>query len=166
MRWLKVLIAPLLGASVYLACDLISSKQILLGSVPGGTREAMFVAMSGTSGALVGFAVAGITIIVTLVGGPRLAWLNNDPNYKEDVQFLFTSATAGLSICTIIFLALILGGTSKDGIGIGWAMLAAAAFSLAVDRMFRLVRYLHDLMPVAMEDQQGSASVTPNNPPP
>jgi hypothetical protein len=146
-----LVLVPLLAAGVYALLDCVHDGDSLLGSLDKGVRQALFISAAATTGALLGFAITGVTILMAVGRGPRMVWLTGEAVFRHGVQFVFHTAIVGLSVSTLTFLTLIAVG-SNDGFPLGWGMVAAAASALAIDRLWRLVSFLNKLMPIALKD--------------
>jgi len=131
-----------------------------LARVDGDTREALFSAIGTTAGSLLGFAIAGVTILLSVGQGPRMKWLKSKKSFRREVRFLFFSAIAGLALSSVVFFTLIAVGTGprfQTGLGV----VAAAAAALALDRLWRLTRFLNGLMRVALKDADNATLPNP-----
>lgn len=106
---------------------------------------------AATTGALLGFAITGVTVMLTVGEGPRMSWLKSKKTFRRDVRFVFFSAITGMAVATLAFLVLIAVATD-DGFAFAWGVVAAAAAALTVDRLCRLITFLSGLMGVALRD--------------
>lgn len=138
--------------AVYAAFDLIDGGPSLIGRIPSGTREAFFVSLAATTGALLGFAITGLTILLSLGGGQRMKWLMSKKFFRDEARFLFMSTIAALGIATAAFLLLIVVATDKDSFWCPWGYLAIAMLGLVAERVYRLVRFFNRLMAIAFKD--------------
>jgi len=137
---------------IYGVVDWLNDGPSLIAAVPGGTREAFFASLAATSGALLGFAITGLTILLTLGGGSRMKWLMKQDRFRIEARSLFTSAIASLGFATGIFLLLIVVATDAKSFWAPWGYLALATVALVAERVTRLVLFFHDLMGVALKD--------------
>jgi hypothetical protein len=103
-----------------------------------------------------GFAITGVTILLTVGEGPRMSWLKSKEVFRRDVRFIFFSAIVGMAVATLAFLVLIAVATD-DGFAFAWGVVAAAAAALTVDRLWRLISFLSALMGVALRDADDPA---------
>jgi hypothetical protein len=158
---IRVLLVPAIGVAVYLIADKVDGGSSVLASLSAGTRRALFISISATTGALLGFAITGVTILLTVGRGPRIAWLKGHSEFRQETRFLFFSTILALGLATITFLVLIAVGSGKDFKEI-WGLIAAALVFLVLDRLWRLVIFLNKLMRVALED--ADADSLPNPP--
>lgn len=148
---MRVILVPALVAAAYVVIDTIDSGDSLLATLDPGVRQALFVSAAATTGALLGFAITGVTIMLTVGQGPRMSWLKSKELFRRDVRFVFFSAIVGLAASTFAFLVLI--AVATDGcFPIAWGVVAAAATALTVDRLWRLISFLNALMGVALRD--------------
>lgn len=137
---------------VYAVIDFLDDGPTLVATVPAGTREAFFASLAATSGALLGFAITGLTILLTLGGGARLKWLMRQDRFKAEAPMLFTTAIGVLGVATGIFLLLIVVATEKNSFWAPWGYLALITAALVAERVGRLVRFFHHLMDIAFRD--------------
>jgi hypothetical protein len=149
---LQIAAAPIAVVVAYGIVDYLHDGPSLIATVPGGTREAFFASLAATSGALLGFAITGLTILLTLGGGSRMKWLMKQERFKVEARSLFTSAIAALGFSTGVFLLLIVVATDETSFWPPWGYLALATAILVAERVTRLVLFFHDLMGVALED--------------
>ena len=150
------MLVPALFAAAYAAADLIDDGNSLLATLRPGVRQALFVSAAATTGALLGFAITGVTILLTVGEGPRMSWLKSKAVFRRDVRFIFFSAIIGMALSTLAFLVLIAVATD-DGFACAWGVVAAAAAALTVDRLWRLISFLSALMGVALRDADDPA---------
>jgi hypothetical protein len=127
----------------------------LLAAVPAPTRQTFFASLAATTGALLGFAITGLTILLTLGGSPRMIWLRKQERFRTESRALFTTAIAALGFATAVFLLLIVVATDKDAFWHPWGYLCIATMALVAERLFSLVWFFHDLMGVALKDGEG-----------
>jgi hypothetical protein len=157
-----LLAGPVAVGLLYLVVDKVANGPVLLATVPAETRESFFVSLSATSGALLGFAIAGLTILLSLGGGPRMNWLRADPSFRVKVRSLFITAIASLGVATVVFLFLLVVATDKHGFPVVWGCVTAALVTLIVERLWRLVAFFNHVMPIALKD--ADAKRLPNPP--
>jgi hypothetical protein len=146
---------PAIVLLAYGLVDHFHDGNSILAAVAGGTRQTFFASLAATSGALLGFAITGLTILLTLGGGQRMEWLLKQELFRTQSRMLFTTAIAALGFATAIFLLLIVVATDKDGFWPPWGYLALGTIALVSERLARLVLFFHDLMGVALEDGEG-----------
>ena len=145
------MLVPLLAVAGYALLDCLLGGDSLLASLDKGVRQALFISAAATTGALLGFAITGVTILMSVGRGPRMVWLTGEEMFRHGVQFVFHTAIVGLSISTLMFLVLIAVG-SGDDFPLVWGLVAAAISALAIDRLWRLVTFLNKLMRIALRD--------------
>lgn len=153
-----MLIAPILAGLAYAVGEALDPCPALLATVPAATRKTLFASLAATSGALLGFAVTGLTILLSLGGGPGMRWLMRQDRFRAEAQFLFTSAVASLGFATVVFLFLIVAATDTTTFWQPWGILAVATVALVVERVTRLVFFFHDLMGMALAQADGSVA--------
>jgi len=142
-----------IAAAAYIAIDKLHSRASLLATLDPGTRQALFVSLAATTGALLGFAITGVTILLTVGQGPRMTWLKGKAVFRREVRFVFFSAIVGLAAATFAFLTLIAVATATR-FPLLWGIVAAAAAAVTVDRVARLIGFLNALMRVALADAE------------
>jgi hypothetical protein len=150
------MLVPLIAAGCYALLDCWHDGVSLLASLDRGVRQALFISAGAATGALLGFAITGVTILMALGRGPRMTWLTEQDEFRYGVPFVFHSAIVGLSISTLAFLTLIAVG-SEDSFSLVWGMVAAAVAALSIDRLWRLVSLLNKLTRVALQDSDDDA---------
>ncbi len=89
-----------------------------------------------------------------------MAWLHKQPMFTRNVRFVFFSAIVALAAATFVYLGLIAVG-SNAGFGCVYGLIAAVATAATVDRLWRLIGFLHRLMGVALSDKENPS---PRNP--
>lgn len=132
--------------------DRLNDGPSLIATVPAGTREAFFASLAATSGALLGFAITGLTILLTLGGGSRLKWLMQQERFRNEAPMLFTTSIGVLGVATGVFLLLIVVATDESSFWEPWGYLALVIAALVAERVARLVRFFHSLMQIAFRD--------------
>ena len=158
--FVRLLLPPIAAVALYVLIDLIDKRASLLAAASPGVRRALFVSIAATSGALFGFAVTGVTILLSVGEGPRMAWLSRQSLFRQEARLLFTSAIAALALASVVFPVLIVVG-SKDSFSLVWGLLAAATIASVLDRLARLVAFLDRLMRVALTDAAGAPQANP-----
>jgi hypothetical protein len=139
-------------ALAYAIVDRLNDGASLIATVPYGTRESFFASLAATSGALLGFAITGLTILLTLGGGSRMKWLMRQERFRVEAPLLFTSAIATLGFATGVFLLLIVVATDEKSFWAPWGYLALVVAALVAERVARLVVFFHSLMRIALRD--------------
>lgn len=150
----RVVAAPALALIIYGVLEGVHGDP-LLAAVPAGTRQTFFASLAATTGALLGFAITGLTILLALGGGDRMTWLLKQPAFRMQSRALFTTAIAALGFATAVFLLLIVVATDKDAFWHPWGYLCVVTMALVMERLFRLVWFFHDLLGVALQDGEG-----------
>jgi hypothetical protein len=151
---LWIVAAPVVAVIVYGVLECLHGDP-LLAAVPAGTRQTFFASLAATTGALLGFAITGLTILLTLGGSQRMTWLLGQERFRTESRALFTTAIAALGFATAVFLLLIVVATDKDSFWHPWGYLCIATMALVAERLSRLVYFFHDLMGVALKDGEG-----------
>jgi hypothetical protein len=152
---LQLITVPVIVIVAYGLIDHFKGGDALLAAVEPGTRQTFFASLAATCGALLGFAITGLTILLTLGGGKRMQWLLGQKVFRTQARALFTTAIGALGLATAIFLLLILVATDKDSFWAPWGYVAFATMALVAERLARLILFFHDLMGIALEDGDG-----------
>jgi hypothetical protein len=136
-----------------------------VGSADSGTRQALYISLAASSGALLGFAITAVSILVTLGDGPRITWLRQQDAFAQ-TRVVFMTAIRGLGIATLLYTALILLDDGNDVAA--WLQgLIVAVFVLVVVRLGWLVWLLNQLVSLATEDRKVSRDhIVPFSEPP
>jgi hypothetical protein len=142
----------LIAAGAYLLIDWQHHGDTLLAVTEKGTREALYISLAATCGALLGFAITAITILLTLGGGRRIEWLYEQPRFEYSRVILLGSIHA-LAFATVVYTALIISDTGNQG----QPFLEALAVFTAVLTVFRLhavIKLLGDLLEIVLKDRR------------
>lgn len=149
-------------AALYLVADWRHDGASLLATVSDGARSALYASLAATSGALLGFTITAITVLLALGGGRRVDWLYADKRF-EYVRTVFLGAIHALAVATIYFSILIVWDARDDPIT--WLQVGAVAVAtLVVLRTYRVVHLLGDLLAIAISDRRDQDK-PPANPP-
>lgn len=143
----------------YAGASLLATRAVLLEDVSNTTRSALYISLTTTCAALLGFAITAVTILLALGGGRRVAWLYKTDEFKY-VRTIFLGAVNTLALGTLYFSALIVVDTAKKGHWY-WEAGACVVVVLLVLRMARIIRLLSDLLEIAIEDRTDSGAGNP-----
>ncbi len=126
----------------------------------------LYASLAATSGALLGFAITGVTVLLAIGTGRRLEWLYEQEEFLY-VRTIFLGAIRGLAVGTIWFSVLIVADRQRAGKGVLEAI-GTYVLILVLLRLWTLVRLLGDLLVVSLRDRQdsGQAEVNPGFPEP
>jgi hypothetical protein len=147
------------GLAYFLACRLADSR-ILLEGVSSSTRSALYISLTTTCGALLGFSITAVTVLLALGGGRRIDWLYKDERFVY-ARIIFLGSIHVLALATLFFSVLIVIDTACYGKAIVES-LATAVAALVILRVARVVRLLADLLHIAIRDR---SDPSPPNPP-
>jgi hypothetical protein len=148
------------AAGAYFSASRIAGSSKLLCGVDGGTRSSLYISLATTTGALLGFAITGITILLTLGSGRRVDWLFASDDFAY-VRTIFLGAIRSLALATILFSVLIVIDAQTHGHT--WAEAIAVGFVvLVILRGYRVVKLLGDLLDIAIKDRKDAGSANPS----
>jgi hypothetical protein len=153
------LIALPAGLAYFLACR-IADHRVLLEGVDRSTRSALYISLTTTCGALLGFSITAVTVLLALGGGRRIDWLYKDKRFAY-ARTIFLGAIYMLASATLFFSVLIVADAACFGKAI-LESLGTVAASLVILRVARVVRLLADLLHIAITDR---SDPSPPNPP-
>jgi hypothetical protein len=125
-----------------------------LNAATADTRSAIYGSTAASAAALLGFAIAAVSILSTLGDGPRVRWLREQDAFKK-TRLVFMSAIRALGAAALVFTGLILLDAEKDGN----AFLQSMAFALLVlvtVRLVWLIWLLNEIVSLALKDQSKS----------
>lgn len=111
-------------------------------------RQVLYQTLAGISGALLGFAIAAIAILLTLGRGRRIAFLR-ESRWVLQITGTFKGGIRSLALATVILvLAMVFDGTSQTA----WNLAVVFAMGFAVSRFSRMTWLLHRLVDLAYKD--------------
>jgi hypothetical protein len=141
----------LIGGAVYAFGSDSSAAVWSLTSTGPGARQALYISLAASSGALLGFAITAVSILITLGDGPRMAWLRHQPAFTQ-TRFVYMTAIRALGTATLVFTALI---ALDDGHELdAWlAGVAAGVLLLVVVRLCWVIWLMNRLVGLATQDQ-------------
>lgn len=109
-----------------------------------GNRGALYGTLASVSGALLGFVITALSIVLSFSSDGRLALLRNSPHYGT-LWRTFTAATWALATSTVVALAALVFDRDKSpSYWLTYAVLAGAL--LAAFRMARCVWILEKVV--------------------
>jgi hypothetical protein len=152
-------VAALIVAGAYFAVTKIARHPELLASVGKETRSALYISLTTTCGALLGFGITAVTILLALGGGRRVEWLYRDERFAY-ARKIFLGGIRVLAIATLYFSMLIVADTATRGKTV-WETIAAFFVILVILRVARIVRLLGDLLHIAIADRGDSGHENP-----
>jgi drug/metabolite transporter (DMT)-like permease len=95
-----------------LVVGLSASNKNLAGSFPAATRSGLYISLTATAAALLGFVLAGLAILIALPTGERLTQLQKN-NEWERIPGTFLRAAVGL-LAMLVLASLALGADLAD----------------------------------------------------
>jgi hypothetical protein len=134
------------ATGAYLLTESLADDYLLLGSLGASTRTALYVSLATTSGALFGFAITAITVILSVGSGRAIDFLRSLDEYSY-VRKVLMGAITSLAIATIVFTAMIVLDPGKHGrlllqalvVGIlAWVICRVAGVVWLLNRLLRL----------------------------
>jgi hypothetical protein len=149
-----VLAVVLTGA--YVAADRITHGDSLFSSVAGSTRSAIYVSAAASSGALLGFTITMVTVLITLSGGERMTSLMKRPAFGY-VRPVTMGAVHILAVATVVFSVLIVLDTSAQGRPV-MAYVATYFAVMAIARVWAVIRLMGRLLKISLSDKADFAA--------
>jgi hypothetical protein len=158
----------LIGAAATAAAFVVIDRvhfvegRSLLAHVSTGARSALYISISASCAALLGFAITATSILLVLGAGPRMTWLRDQPEFqKTRVVFMYT--IYALALATVVFTALIVIDTGQVG---AWFLeaLGAGVLALVLSRLAWVLWLLDQLLRISLSDRRqepGSGAPAP-----
>src|SRR6266511_3656964 len=149
-----VLVLVVLG--LFLGWALTTEPIGRTATLPAGTRSAVYISIAATSGALLGFTIAALSVLLALPSGPRLKFLQGTAAWSK-VPRVFVRAAWMLGLATLVFTAGIVVDddarpcVAMEAIAIPVVTSAVLRVAASVLLLGRLVRY-------SFEDSRSGAS--------
>jgi hypothetical protein len=158
----RELLGAVATAGVFLIVDRVHfvEGRSLLAHVSTGARSALYISISASCAALLGFAITATSILLVLGAGPRMTWLRDQPEFQK-TRVVFMHAIYALALATAVFTALIVIDTGQVG---AWFLEAFAAgiLALVITRLAWVLWLLDQLLRISLADrQQNSDPVAP-----
>lgn len=156
----------LLGAAatavVFVVVDRVHfvEGRSLLAHVSTGARSALYISISASCAALLGFTITATSILLVLGAGPRMMWLRDQPEFQK-TRGVFMYAIYALALATGVFTALIVIDTGQVG---AWFLeaLGTGVLALVVTRLAWVLWLLDQLLRISLADRrQSSEPVAP-----
>lgn len=148
------------GAASYFFVDRLHPHGTLLATADKGTRSALYISLATTSGALLGFAITAVVILLTIGGGRRMDWLYSDNRFGY-ARTILLGAIHALGAATLYYSALIVVDTANASHRLLEAV-GALFLVLVVFRVLAVVRLMGDLLHIAILDRQDVGKGEPN----
>jgi hypothetical protein len=148
-----------LAGGAYVGVSLLATRAVLLERVDDATRLALYISLTTTCAALLGFAITAVTILLALGGGRRVAWLYKTEEFKY-VRTIFLGAVNALALGTLYFSTLIVVDTTAKGHWY-WEAGGCAIVVLLILRIARIIRLLSDLLEIAIADRTDGGAGNP-----
>ena len=149
----RELVGAVATAGVFLIVDRVHlvEGRSLLAHVSTGARSALYISISASCAALLGFAITATSILLVLGAGPRMAWLRDQPEFQK-TRVVFMYAIYALALATVVFTALIVIDTGRVG---AWFLEAPAAGVLAfvIIRLAWVLWLLDKLLRISLADR-------------
>jgi hypothetical protein len=139
-----ILVLVLVGA--FFGWALTTEAAGRAATLPAGTRSAIYISVAATSGALLGFVITALSVLLALPSGRRLSFLRGSEAWPKFPQ-VFVRAAWLLGAATLVFTAAILvdddpkPSTPMEAVGIGTAASAVLRVAACVFLLGRLVQY-------------------------
>lgn len=143
--WTDVAVAAaLVGA--FLLWALTTKATGRAATLPAGTRSAVYISIAATSGALLGFVITALSVLLALPSGRRLSFLRGSKAWPK-FPAIFVRAAWALGAATVVFTAAIVvdddrkPATLMEAIGIVVGSSAVLRVTASVLLLSRLVKY-------------------------
>ena len=88
-------------AAAVLAVEIVASDKTLMQRFPSATRSGLYISLTATAAALLGFVLAGLAILIALPSGERLTQLQKNEDWSR-VPGTFLRAAVGLLALLIL----------------------------------------------------------------
>lgn len=111
----------------YLVLDYFSDGAVLIGRIEPGARRDLYISLAGTSGALLGFVITSLSILLALPSGKAVDRLRTFGAWRLLTQTLLVAA--GLLAGVLVFSTL---GIPLDGDTSGCLWLEIPTFALVL----------------------------------
>jgi hypothetical protein len=133
----------------------IDGSRSLLADVPSGARSALYISISASCAALLGFAITATSILLVLGSGSRMNWLRRQPAFQQ-TRVIFIGAIVALALGTTVYTVMIVIDTGREG---AWPLeaIAAGVVALVVTRMIWVLWLLNELLKLSLRDQGSDA---------
>jgi hypothetical protein len=123
------------------------------------TRQVLYQTLAGISGALLGFVIAAVSILLALGRGPRMRFVLESP-WAPLIPATFFAAVRELALATVIFVLGIVYDTTPQPPWM-WQVLAVFAAILVTLRMARTAWLLRQLVSLTYQDSGKQAGPSP-----
>lgn len=142
----------LVAAGAYVGYSYLHDGDSLLAAVSNDTRSDLYISLSASAAALLGFVIAAASILAALGSGPRLRWLRQQPEFQK-TRNLLMGAMHALAVAAALFTVLIVVDTGKDGC-MWWEAAGVAVLTLVLTRLVWLFWLLDKLLHLSMQDDE------------
>jgi hypothetical protein len=158
----RELIGAAAAAAVFVVIDRVhyAEGHSLLAHISTGARSALYISISASCAALLGFVITATSILLALGAGPRMTWLREQPEFQK-TRVVFMYAIYALALATVVFTALIVIDTGQVG---AWFLeaLGAGVLALVLTRLAWVLWLLDQLLRISLSDRrQGSEPGAP-----
>lgn len=134
----------------YALVEYLPPRPDLLSTLDEGTRSNFYMSLAGTSGVLLGFALAAITVFTGLGSGRGMDFLRGTPGFAY-TRNVFMGAIWAFAFATVSMTAMIVADSAKEPkewLEVG----AAGVLALAVFRTWALLWLLNRLLDQVLKD--------------
>ena len=153
----RELLGAVATAGVFVIVDRVHfvEGRSLLAHVSTGARSALYISISASCAALLGFAITATSILLVLGAGPRMTWLRDQPEFQK-TRVVFMYAIYALALATVVFTALIVVDTGQVG---AWLLeaLGAGVLALVITRLAWVLWLLDQLLRISLADRRQSS---------
>lgn len=128
----------------------IADTQGPIADLSSAGRTVFYETLAGISGALLGFAIAAVAILLGLGSGPRVEFVRKS-RWAPQIAKTFTGTIRALALTTLVMvLALLLD--AGDIPSSAWELLVVGAVALGTIRTVRATWLLNNLVDLAYQD--------------
>jgi len=150
----------LLAALVLAAYALVTtlSRNDLLGELDEGTRENVYLSLAGTAGVLLGFAITGVTIFLSLGSGRGLDLLRGQTDDFPYIRKVLMGSIYAFALAAVWMTAMLVLDTASEP-EMSLEIVASGVLALTFFRTWALLWLLNSLLRLAVKDAgPGAAS--------
>lgn len=150
-------LAAAAAAGIVVAIEALTARQSRADAFPPATRDALYISIAATCGALLGFVLTALAILLALPQGARLTQLQRNNDWAKVPETFLRAARALLLALVIVTAAMAVDNATSPRPWIEVPL--AACLSVALVRVVANVVVLGSLVRVASGDRPASNDV-------